>query len=536
MKLHPVAIGTAVVLASCLATGAATTSAFAADAPPAASTATKGSTSVITDVTQTPHSDSGAQYVVVKAFVSASADVRLLDGAGEVLDVESATAEKPAWFWIKPTGEDTAHFTLDVAGQGTRAVDIDFSAMPLSAPADQTTDREAEQRERQIRHGVLDHDVRYEALPGATVTVEANGQSHDAVADQDGIATVRVHFVQDRNEVTARQQLGAKRSEPAVDVWDYSEPGAGGGGGGEQGGGEQGAGEQVDPASFAVDVANGATLPVENGIVTLSGKASAGFVTVDGSAGPLGTAEVHDGRWTLDARIPDGDHTLVFELAERPGGRAVAHEVRSVTVGVPGGGGEQGGGEQGAGEQVEPASFAVDVANGATLPDENGIVTLSGKASAGFVTVDGSAGPLGTAEVHDGRWTLETRIPDGDHTLVFELAEQPGGRAVAHEVRSVTVGDVVDPGTPDVPLAIDQSGTVQLDADGFATFTGTAPGRSVLVLVNGKRAGEFAVTGGHFTAELYQRPGTYKVTFLAKSKPTGSAWDVVRAVDVALVR
>ena len=429
MKLHPVAIGTAVVLASCLATGAATTSAFAADAPPAASTATKGSTSVITDVTQTPHSDSGAQYVVVKAFVSASADVRLLDGAGEVLDVESATAEKPAWFWIKPTGEDTAHFTLDVAGQGTRAVDIDFSAMPLSAPADQTTDREAEQRERQIRHGVLDHDVRYEALPGATVTVEANGQSHDAVADQDGIATVRVHFVQDRNEVTARQQLGAKRSEPAVDVWDYSEPGAGGGGGGEQGGGEQGAGEQVDPASFAVDVANGATLPVENGIVTLSGKASAGFVTVDGSAGPLGTAEVHDGRWTLDARIPDGDHTLVFELAE-----------------------------------------------------------------------------------------------------------QPGGRAVAHEVRSVTVGDVVDPGTPDVPLAIDQSGTVQLDADGFATFTGTAPGRSVLVLVNGKRAGEFAVTGGHFTAELYQRPGTYKVTFLAKSKPTGSAWDVVRAVDVALVR
>ncbi|MDM7893003.1 hypothetical protein [Curtobacterium caseinilyticum] len=424
MKLHPVAVGTAVVLASCLTTGAATTSAFAADAPPAASASTERSTPVITDVTQTPRSDSGAQYVIVKAFVSASADVRLLDDAGEVLDVESATAAKPAWFWIKPTGEDTAHFTLDVAGQGNRAVDIDFSAMPLSAPADRTTDREAEQRERQIRHGVLDHDVRYEALPGATVTVEANGQTHDAVADQNGIATVRVHFVQGRNEVSARQQLGAKRSEPAVDVWDHGEPGAGGGGGGEQGGGEQ----------------------------------------------------------------------------------------------------------------VDPASFAVDVANGATLPDENGIVTLSGKASAGFVTVDGSAGRLGTAEVHDGRWTLDARIPDGDHTLVFELAEQPGGRAVAHEVRSVTVGDVVDPGTPDVPLAIDQSGTVQLDADGFATFTGTAPGRSVLVLVNGKRAGEFAVSDGHFTAELYQRPGTYKVTFLAKSKSTGSAWDVVQAVDVTLVR
>ncbi|MDM7885879.1 hypothetical protein QUG92_12250 [Curtobacterium sp. RHCKG23] len=438
MNLRPLAVGSAVVLASCLAVGATSASAFAAPGQHARAAASSASTARagITDVQQAPMRVGDLQWVDVRVTVDAPTVVRLIDPSGEIDDAKSGDSRKPIVFQVKPNGQDSAHYAVDTGQSSTeRAVDVDFSGLPLSAPLDLSSEGRLTEISRAVQHGQLIHEMRYEAVPGAEVTVVANGHSTAARASDDGVATVSVEFRGGENQVRASQVLGEKRSLESDDHYTFggSDGGTGGGSDGGSGGGS-GSGEQVDPASLRLDQQQGAELTPKDGKVTLSGRASGGWITVrDLDNGSQTTTEVRDGHWSID--VP----------ATKPGGRIASIALSGTEQGAP-----------------------------------------------------------------VARTTLRYVVRDD--------SQQPGD---GNEM-------------PATELSVDQSGSVQLDRDGFVTYTGTAPGESVLVLENGKRAGEFAVKDGHFAAKIYQTPGKYKLTFLAKEKPHGSLWNRVTTTEVTV--
>lgn len=465
MNLRPLTVGSAVVLASCIVVGAASSGAFAAPehhARQVASSAKKTSTA-ITDVQQAPQRVGALQWVEVRVTVDAPTVVRLLDPSGEAVDAKSGDPQKPIVFQVKPNGQDTARYAVDTGQSSTvRVVDLDFRELPLSAPLDLSSERRLEEIARAVAHGQFVHEMRYEALPGAEVTVVSNGRSEVVTASGDGVATVPVEFRAGDNQVRAKQVLGAKESLESDDHYTFgatdSGSGEGSGGGGGNGGGDEAGGDN---------------------------------------------------------------------------------------------GGDKPGGGNGGGEQVDPASLRLDQQQGAELTPKDGKVTLSGRASSGWITVrDLEHGSDTTTEVHDGHWSVDVpATTPGWQIASIALSTTEHGAPVTQTTLRYVVRDSGDepggggeqPGdgngeTSPVELAVDQSGSLRLDSEGFVTYTGTAPGESVLVFVNGKRAGEYAVHDGHFAAKVYQAPGRYKLTFLAKTNPHASVWDKVATTEVTVER
>ncbi|MCL9666258.1 hypothetical protein L2091_13585 [Curtobacterium albidum] len=570
MNLRPLTVGSAVVLASCIAVGAASSGAFAAPehhARQVASSAKKTSTA-ITDVQQAPQRVGALQWVEVRVTVDAPTVVRLLDPSGEAVDAKSGDPQKPIVFQVKPNGQDTARYAVDTGQSSTvRVVDLDFRELPLSAPLDLSSERRLEEIARAVAHGQFVHEMRYEALPGAEVTVVSNGRSEVVTASGDGVATVPVEFRAGDNQVRAKQVLGAKESLESDDHYTFGATDSGSGGGGGNGGGDEagggngggdkpGGGEQVDPASLRLDQQQGAELTPKDGKVTLSGRASSGWITVrDLEHGSDTTTEVHDGHWSVDvpATTPGWQIASIALSTTEHGAPVTQTTLRYV---VRDSGDKPGGG----GEQVDPASLRLDQQQGAELTPKDGKVTLSGRASSGWITVrDLEHGSDTTTEVHDGHWsvdvpattpgwqiasialsTTEHGAPVTQTTLryvVRDSGDKPGGGGEAGDGN----GGGEQPGdgngeTSPVELAVDQSGSLRLDSEGFVTYTGTAPGESVLVFVNGKRAGEYAVHDGHFAAKVYQAPGRYKLTILAKTNPHASVWDKVATTEVTVER
>ncbi|MFJ5144359.1 hypothetical protein [Curtobacterium sp. NPDC088465] len=573
MNLRPLTVGSAVVLASCIAVGAASSGAFAAPEQHARSAASSATTarSAITDVQQTPQRVGDQQWVEVRVTVDAPTVVRLLDPSGEPVAAKSGDPRKQVVFQVKPTGQDTARYAVDTGqSSAVRVVDLDFRGLPLSAPLDLSSERRLEEIARAVAHGQFVHEMRYDALPGAEVTVVANGRSEVVTASGDGVATVPVEFRAGDNQVRAKQVLGEKESLESDDHYTFGGGSSGGGeqpgdgNGGGSGGGEQpgdgNGGEQVDPRSLRLDQQQGAELTPKDGKITLSGRASAGWITVYGSGEQvLATTQVEDSRWSVDIPAVAGAQIAFIALSATEHGAPVANERLSYLVRETG---EQPGNGNGGG-QVDPGSLRLDQQQQADLTPKDGKVTLSGRASAGWITVYGSGEQvLATTRVEDGRWSVDIPAVAGAQIAFIALSATEHGETVAHELLHYNVIDAGSGGgeqpgngngggeTPGdgnaggsgggeqspAELAVDQSGSVQLDSEGFVTYTGTAPGETVLVLVNGKRAGEYRVRDGRFAAKVYQAPGRYKLTFLAKTNPHTSAWDHLTTTEVTVER
>ncbi len=168
MNLRPLTVGSAVVLASCIAVGAASSGAFAAPEQHARSAASSATTarSAITDVQQTPQRVGDQQWVEVRVTVDAPTVVRLLDPSGEPVAAKSGDPRKQVVFQVKPTGQDTARYAVDTGqSSAVRVVDLDFRGLPLSAPLDLSSERRLEEIARAVAHGQFVHEMRYDALP-----------------------------------------------------------------------------------------------------------------------------------------------------------------------------------------------------------------------------------------------------------------------------------------------------------------------------------------------------------------------------------
>ncbi len=161
------------------------------------------------------------------------------------------------------------------------------------------------------------------------------------------------------------------------------------------------------------------------------------------------------------------------------------------------GGGDKPGDGNGGGEQVDPASLRLDQQQGAELTPKDGKVTLSGRASSGWITVrDRRTRARTTTEVHE---PLVRRRPHRPRLAdrVIALSTTEHGAPSTPTLRDVPPSG--NPSADDEPATARAAGaarrrqrrdlarrphgrpvgTVRLDSHGFVTYTGTAPGESV---------------------------------------------------------
>lgn len=488
MNLRPFVAGSAIVLASCLTVGAVSTSAFASGGMPVSTTAAGQQAGTISDVRQEQVAHDATQYVKVTATVSTRTSVRLLpvgdDGSGQAKD---ATPDRPVVFFVKPTGADTARYTLDT-GDGTAVtpVVLDFRGMPLSAPEDLSSAHDLESISRQVARGNTTNQMRFEALPGADVTVSVNGRSTEVRADRSGTATATLDFVDGDNEVRAQQSLGSKRSEVSVEHYRFGKSG-------EQPGGEQpGGGQQVNPDSLRISTEYGARLELHDGKVTVEGTAEGGYVTALSGRKPLGGSAVEGNRWSVDLPLTVGTHLVNFTLSASEGSAPVRAQGLVVRVVEPTGG-----------EQIDPASFGIGVQDFDTVTLRDGKGTLSGTASGGVVVIEAIHGKTVVAPVVDGRWSAEVPLTEGIATVRFALAASAQSPAVAEQRRVVRVqdGETADAIASFHIDGLDDAHPVQ---GGQITVTGTAKSGKVVVRdLNRQALGEATVRDGRWSIRFY---------------------------------
>lgn len=469
MVIRPAVLGTAAVLSASLLVPA--TIATAAVAAPPSKPSASASSGAITDVTQQQKRLGALHYVRVAVAVSAPTVVYLADASGEVVAAEDATPEHPAVFQVRPNGDDTARYTVR-DGASERTVDVDFRGLGLSAPVEQLDDRQIDRLQREVVAGQLDHEIRYDAVPGAEVTVSANGHSSTGVADADGVAVVDLHFVRGDNDLTAQQTLNGKSSDAETSHYLFDTPGSGEAGGRETGasnasgretgasnadgrdtgssnaagretgstdadgrptgssnadgretgGGDGGTTVPSDDA-FAVDVDPREPIPAVDGTVTITGTATRGEVTVSSGRGePLTTAPVQDGRWS--ATVPAGSQRVIalrFELRQTAGGPVTNTIEQPVFV-----------------ASAPTTPFQVEYQ--AAYHREDGRVHLTGTAPAGEVTVLRSRERLGTTTAADGTWELDVPLAVGRHGLRF-VFQPDGAGSTQEETALVSVVD-----------------------------------------------------------------------------------------------
>ena len=503
MNFRPLLVGSVVVLSTCVAGSAiGVTSATAAE--PARSVATAGS-SVIEAVTQEQFESQGFRSVHLIVSVTTDTHLVLVDPAGDVVGDRAADRRSPASFWITPDGSDTAGYTLRDTRGGTRSVEVDFRGMPLSVPVDQSSGSQLEAVSRAVENGQYDHDFRYSVLPGATVTVGANGVEHTVEADSRGIATVPVHLQQGENVLSAKQTLGAKSSDVGKTNYLFGiddgqsgggtpNPGGGspnpGGGSPNPGGGDHG-GEQSGDRAFSVDRGNEQVRSM-TGVITLTGSATTGQVSVRKGDRTLASAPVVDGRWTVEVPVGFGFSLLQVDLVKAPGGRVI--ETQSLSTRV----------------SFHDDAFAVDVPAG-QLTAVGGTVTISGTATDGVVAVRGANGSVARTTVRDGGWSLDLPVHSGRQTVRFEHWTD-GSEGFPQEIEKLL--DVVETGTaPGTPFAVDL-GTGKFTAhDGVVMLSGTAPGKEVALFERGKEIARAGVVDGHWTVDAPLEAGTHMVSF-----------------------
>ncbi|PZE86926.1 hypothetical protein [Curtobacterium sp. MCBD17_032] len=449
MNVHPVLLGSAAVIGTCLlAPSFLAAPANAAPLAPTVRTVAAAASSVVTGVTQEQHASGAKRWVRLAVSVSARTAVQLRDASGEVVQAESATPRNDAVFRLEPTGADTARYTIVTNGV-ERTVDVDFHGLGLSAPVDQTDERGLERLRRAIVAGDTDHGIRYHAVPGAEVAASANGRTETAVAGADGIATVLVHFVRGENEVSVRQTLGAASSDVDVDHYLFDGDGDGGGtGGGHPGpgdgdgdGGGTGGGHDGHPDpgegsgdghdghpgpgegpgdedgstvpsddAFTVDVDRTRPLQPVDGKVTVGGTATRGEVTVsDVRGGPLGTTTVHDGRWSIEVPVTaPGGLRLRFDLRPERGG-PISDSVEAIVL-------------------VDSApSTPFTFERAAQYQRHDGLVHFEGTAPEGRVVAFRLREKIGETRASEGRWSVDVPLAAGRHGVRFQFVPDGAG-------------------------------------------------------------------------------------------------------------
>ena len=164
--------------------------------------------------------------------------------------------------------------------------------------------------------------------------------------------------------------------------------------------------EAADPA-WGIDLANGATVVVEDGATTISGTATAGEVTIVNNSfrRSTETVPVVDGRWTSKQDVSyAGDDHAVFGVTLRgtPGGQELAKETRIVAV-----------------PRTSSIVFSVDPGKKQTI---DGLAQLSGTAEPGEVVITrlGKSEQIARFRVGKGNWKQGVPLAVGSHVITVK--------------------------------------------------------------------------------------------------------------------
>ncbi len=262
--------------------------------------------------------------------------------------------------------------------------------------------------------------------------------------------------------------------------------------------------------AWHVDTANEAQVEVHDGVVTFTGTATTGTVTVT-TRGATVTAPVRDGKWAADVPARVGVAISArFDLRATDGGPVTATAQRQVSTIA----------------QTTPVAgkWGFDFAPDQAVTAEDGKITLTGTAPDGTVAVKGTYGDaLASTTTTDGRWSVEVPVRSTGLThLHFTLTVD--GKQVRNDYRRV---DVTVPA--DSAFAVDTPNRSDVELhDGSVRFTGTATTGEVTVAGLGGTT-TVPVEDGKWTADLPARLGvTFDATFQLRASHGGLVTNTVK--------
>ncbi|MBL8057566.1 MAG: LysM peptidoglycan-binding domain-containing protein [Anaerolineales bacterium] len=180
------------------------------------------------------------------------------------------------------------------------------------------------------------------------------------------------------------------------------------------------------PAPLAAPTLDLPAGPLTAGSLALQGSGAPGStvqIVIDGQ--PAGTARVGpDGRWSFDATLTAGEHTLTANALDDAGQVAAAGEPAALSVGDA------------------PATAAAPTLDTPAPPVRAGRVRLTGTGTPGStvqVMIDGQ--PAGTATVGaDGRWSFDATLTAGGREIGVNTLDAAGQVAAAGAKTTLTVG------------------------------------------------------------------------------------------------
>jgi len=262
--------------------------------------------------------------------------------------------------------------------------------------------------------------------------------------------------------------------------------------------------------AWHVDTANEAQVEVHDGVVTFTGTATTGTVTVT-TRGATVTAPVRDGKWAADVPARVGAAISArFDLRATDGGPVTATAQRQVSTIA----------------QTTPVAgkWGFDFAPDQAVTADDGKITLTGTAPDGTVAVKGTYGDaLASTTTTDGRWSVEVPVRSTGLThLHFTLTVD--GKQVRNDYRRV---DVTVPA--DSAFAVDTPNRSDVELhDGSVRFTGTATTGEVTVAGLGGTT-TVPVEDGKWTADLPARLGvTFDATFQLRASHGGLVTNTVK--------
>ncbi|MBY0175145.1 hypothetical protein [Curtobacterium herbarum] len=262
--------------------------------------------------------------------------------------------------------------------------------------------------------------------------------------------------------------------------------------------------------AWHVDTADEAQVEVHDGVVTFTGTATTGTVTVT-TRGATVTAPVRDGKWAADVPARIGAAISArFDLRATDGGPVTATAQRQVSTIA----------------QTTPVAgkWGFDFAPDQAVTAEDGKITLTGTAPDGTVAVKGTYGDaLASTTTTDGRWSVEVPVRSTGLThLHFTLTVD--GKQIRNDYRRV---DVTVPA--DSAFAVDTPNRSDVELhDGSVRFTGTATTGEVTVAGLGGTT-TVPVEDGKWTADLPARLGTtFDVTFQLRASHGGLVTNTVK--------
>ena len=203
---------------------------------------------------------------------------------------------------------------------------------------------------------------------------------------------------------------------------------------------------------------------------------------------------VANGRWSCDANLPDGEHTLI--AVERTSDNRASSSV-PVTI------------------TVDTSIGSPDITSltgGATVNQNHVKISGTGHTDGDTIIVTEGGKQICEAVVVNGKWSCEADLADGEHTVIA-TERTADGRETSSPPVTITVDTSL--GSPDITSLTD--GATVNDNHVVISGTGHTDGDTIIVTEGGKQICEAVVVNGKWSCEADLADGEHTVTAVERT-------------------